>query len=237
MGLVEELLVIVSWPVAAPAMRGSNPRLTVTACLGLKVIGKPASTILKPLPATWAELMVTGTFPFDVSVTVCSAAAILTVTLPKDTLPVLSARLSTAGLSSTAKFSVALPAFAVKITDSEELTAETVAVNVALVEPAATVTVAGTAIALLLLVTLTVVPPLGAAAPSSTVQLSVPEPVIAALLQVIPSSAAELLGLAASTPVPLRVMTVVGVPDELLVIVSCPAAAPVLPGLNCASTP
>jgi hypothetical protein len=63
------------------------------------------------------------------------------------------------------------------------LTEETVAVNVALLAPAATVTVAGTVTAELLLARLTLKPPLGAAALSATVQESVPAPVIDPLAQ------------------------------------------------------
>jgi hypothetical protein len=58
------------------------------------------------------------------------------------------------------------------------VTADTVAVNGALVAPEATVTEAGTPIALLLLLRLTASPVLGAAAVNLTVQLSVPGPLI-----------------------------------------------------------
>jgi hypothetical protein len=64
------------------------------------------------------------------------------------------------------------------------LTADTVAVKLAVVDPAATVTEAGTVTAELLLARLTANPPLGAAAFSVTVQLSVPAPVIDPLAQV-----------------------------------------------------
>lgn len=89
---------------------------------------------------------------------------------------------------------------------------DTVAVNEALVKPAATVTVAGTAIALLLLPRLAVTPPLGAAAFKVTMQLSVPEPVIVPLLHVSP--------LNTGTPVPLRLTTAVGFEEALLVMVN-----------------
>jgi hypothetical protein len=61
-----------------------------------------------------------------------------------------------------------------------------VAVKLAVVDPAATVTEAGTVTAELLLVRLTVKPPLAAAALSVTVQPSVPAPVIELLLQLNP---------------------------------------------------
>jgi len=66
------------------------------------------------------------------------------------------------------------------------LTEDTVAVKPAVVAPAATVTLAGTTTAVLLLARLTARPPLGAAAFSVTVQLSVPAAVIDALAQLNP---------------------------------------------------
>jgi len=63
------------------------------------------------------------------------------------------------------------------------VTVVAVAVKLALVAPAATVTVAGKVTAELLLDRLTVKPPLGAAALNPTVQLSVPAPVIDPLEQ------------------------------------------------------
>jgi hypothetical protein len=63
------------------------------------------------------------------------------------------------------------------------LTADTVAVKLAVVDPAATATDAGTVTAELLLARLTANPPLGAAAFSVTEQLSVPAPVIDELVQ------------------------------------------------------
>lgn len=63
------------------------------------------------------------------------------------------------------------------------VTAETVAVKVALVAPAATVTLAGTVADALLLASVTAMPLVGAAAVRVSVQLSVPSPVNDALLQ------------------------------------------------------
>jgi hypothetical protein len=62
-------------------------------------------------------------------------------------------------------------------------TADTVAVKVALVAPAATVTEAGTVTAVALLASVTTCPLLPAAAPTVTVQESVPTPVIDAFEQ------------------------------------------------------
>jgi hypothetical protein len=103
------------------------------------------------------------------------------------------------------------------------LTADTVAVKLAVVDPAATATDAGTVTAELLLARLTANPPLGAAAFSVTEQLSVPAPVIDELVQLRLVKAAVL----AEVPVPLRPATIVPFPQALLAIVSWPAAVPV----------
>jgi hypothetical protein len=63
------------------------------------------------------------------------------------------------------------------------VTAATVAVKVTVVAPAATVTLVGTATEALLLERVTAIPPVGAAAFNVTVQLSVPAPVMDALVQ------------------------------------------------------
>ena len=94
-----------------------------------------------------------------------------------------------------------------------------------MVAPEATFTEAGTVTAELLLARLTTNPPLAAATFSVTVQLSVPAPVIDALLQVKP--------LNAGVPEPLR-LTTVDVPlEELLVKVNDPVSAPAAVGSNC----
>ena len=102
------------------------------------------------------------------------------------------------------------------------LTDETVAVKFAVVEPAATVTEAGTVTAELLLARLTVKPPLGAAALSPTVHVSVPAPVIDPPAQL--NEPEDLWWLSCPRFVPFAVR-----PDyersigwvELLVIVTC----------------
>jgi hypothetical protein len=71
------------------------------------------------------------------------------------------------------------------------LTAETVAVKLAVVAPAPTVTEAGMVTALLLLARLTARPPVAAALLNVTVQLSVPAPVMDALEQLNPLRAGD----------------------------------------------
>jgi hypothetical protein len=79
--LVEELLLIVSRPTAAPAAVGSNWTLSVTIWFGFKVIGNVAPDTVNAVPVNAAELMVTGAVPVEVKVTGC-VDAVLTVTLP-----------------------------------------------------------------------------------------------------------------------------------------------------------
>jgi hypothetical protein len=79
---VDELLVIVSCPLALPVAMGANCTCNVIDCVGFSVAGKLPPTIVKPVPVTAAEFTVTGEFPIDVSVNVC-AVVVFTVTLPK----------------------------------------------------------------------------------------------------------------------------------------------------------
>src|ERR1039458_10415995 len=61
--LVDELLVMVSCPVAAPAAVGSNSTLSVACWPGFNVIGNVPPEIAKPAPATAAALTGTGAGP------------------------------------------------------------------------------------------------------------------------------------------------------------------------------
>jgi hypothetical protein len=203
--LVEELLEMVSCPVAAPTAAGSNCTLSDTAWPRFSVAGRLGPDMVKPAAASVAELMVTGAVPVEVRVTDWGVAAVLTCTLPKATLVALTASVGTAAFNCRAKVSDTPPALAMSVTVCSELTGERVAVNPALVAPAGTVTVTGTMTAGLLLARLAVSPPLGAAAFSVTVQASVADPVRALLVQfnelnvVVPTVVA----------VPLRPITIV----------------------------
>jgi hypothetical protein len=115
------------------------------------------------------------------------------------------------------------PAVAVNVTVSAVVTAATVALKLALVALAGTVTDAGTVTARALLARLTANPPEGAAAVRLTVHASVPEPVILLLEQesvlragggVIDGGAAIAAALKFTTTSPW---------DELLEIVRAPA--------------
>ena len=183
-----------------------------------------APETVKPVPATESALTFTAAVPVEDRVSVC-VAAVFTFTLPKARLDELTLSVGTEAPSCRAKVSVTPLALAVRVTATPELTEETVAVKLALVAPAATVTEAGTVTDELLLARLTAKPPVGAAAFRVTVQLSVPAPVIEPLVQ--------LSALSIGTPVPLRVTTAEVPLEELLVRVSWPVAASAVVGSKC----
>jgi len=186
------------------------------------VTGKFTPDIEKPVPASIPALMVSAAVPEEVSVIDCGVAALFTFTLPKLRLSALSVSPGAEAFNCTAKLSVTLAAVAVSVAACAVLTAVTAALNVALGEPAATLTVDGTVTALLLLARLTVNPPVAAAAFSVTVQLSVPDPVNESVVQLSP--------LNTGTPVPLREMVVEPPLAALLVRVTVPLSAPLALG-------
>jgi hypothetical protein len=77
-----ELLLIASWPLAAPGDVGSNCTCSVIDWVGFSVAGKLPPRIAKPAPEIAAEFTVTGDVPVDVNVTDC-IVDVFTVTLPK----------------------------------------------------------------------------------------------------------------------------------------------------------
>ena len=107
---------------------------------------------------------------------------------------------------------------------SSVVTAETVAVNPALVAPAGTVTDPGTVTALLSLDRLTASPPGAAGAERLTVQASLPDPVIELWLQLRAFSVP-----AAACPVPLKLIVAV-LGEALSLTVMLPLALPVAVG-------
>lgn len=81
----------------------------------------------------------------------------------------------------------------------------------------------------LLLARFTVKPSLGAAVLSVPARASVPDPVMAPLLQ-----DSALKGGGVAIPVPLKAITAIPIVEALLATASCPAAVPLAPGSNCA---
>jgi hypothetical protein len=166
-------LLIVIDPFAAAAVVGANFTVNVVDCPGFSVTGKLSPVIVKPEPASVAELMVSAAVPDEVSVTV-RVTDEFTVTSPKARLLVLSDSCGDPPVSCKANVLVTAPAVALRVAVVVVLTAATVAVKAALAALAATVTEAGTVTELLLLDRVTVCPPVPAAALSVTVQVSVP---------------------------------------------------------------
>jgi hypothetical protein len=139
------------------------------------VSGNVAPEIVKPDPEIDAELMTTEAVPVEFRVTNCEVA-VLTATLPKLRLDEPRLNVGTPVPNCTSKVEAAPPTFAESMAVCELVTDETVAEKLALLAPAATVTVAGTVTAELLLDRLTANPPLAATAFSVTVHVSVPAP-------------------------------------------------------------
>jgi hypothetical protein len=149
--------------------------------------------------------------------------------LPKDRLDelILNAAIP-AGAAPNCKANVCdtPPALAVTVAVWAELTEETEALKAALVAPAGTITEAGTVTALLSLARVVLIPPAGAGALNAAVQESVAAPVKLAFAQLN-----ELrVGMLTEAPMPLRLITAVPPPEELLVIVNCPVADPAVVG-------
>jgi hypothetical protein len=103
--LVEELLWIVNCPDAVPIAVGSNCTFSVTDWLGFKVTGNVAPDMVKPVPVSAAELIVTGAIPVEVRVTGC-VDGVFTDTLPNVRLAVLSVN---CGLASAVPVSLSVP--------------------------------------------------------------------------------------------------------------------------------
>jgi hypothetical protein len=174
----------------------------------------------KPVPVSVAALTVTDAVPVDVKVTDC-VDVVFSVTSPKGRLVEL--RLSAGMAVEVTAFNCrskpmeAPPAVAVSVAVWAVVTDDTVAVNGAQVAFSGIVTVAGTETAASLLDKLTLKPPLGAAALSVTVQVSVADPVKEALPQ---ERALNVAAVPVAIPVPLKAMVAVPLVEALLVMVS-----------------
>lgn len=114
-GLAEELLKIVSCPVAAPVAAGLNCTLSVIVWLGFNVAGNVAPDIVKPAPVSDAALIVTGALPVDVRAIDCISGA-FTATLPNARLLVLMLSVGEAAFNCSGKYLDTPPALAVSVT-------------------------------------------------------------------------------------------------------------------------
>jgi hypothetical protein len=112
---LEELLVSVSVPEAAPAAVGSNCTVRVAVCVGLRVSGKVAPETVNPVPAMAAALTVTAEPPVDERVTVC-VVGVFTFTAPKPMLAALTLSVGTDAPSCSANVFATLLALAVSVT-------------------------------------------------------------------------------------------------------------------------
>ena len=153
-----------------------------------------------PVPVTEFDLMVTAAVPLEVTVT-DFVTAVPTDTLPNASEVALRLRAGTDAFSCIAKFCEEELRLAATEAACELVTEATFAVNDAVDRPEATATVAGTVTALLLLATLTLTPPDGAAELSDTVQGVVPAPVN----ELLPHERAFTVGVSGE-PDPLRVI-------------------------------
>ena len=99
---VDELLAIVSWPLADPETVGVNVSDKVSDWLGFSVTGSVPATTLKAAPLIETVFTVTGEVPEDVSVSVF-VTDVFTAMLPKLRLVALSVSFGTAGVCAVVK--------------------------------------------------------------------------------------------------------------------------------------
>ena len=123
--------------MAAPAVAGSNCTFSVTDWVGFKVTGKVAPDMVKPVPLSVAELMVTGAVPVEVNVT-GSVVGVFTVTLPNAKLAGLMLSVGTCGIQPVQKVLETPPARRSGSPACQRSSPLTVAVNPALVALAGT---------------------------------------------------------------------------------------------------
>jgi hypothetical protein len=222
-GFVDELLLIVSCPVAAPTADGSKVSVTVIVWPGFNAAGRVGDEAEKPLPVAVTEFTVTAFVPLEVSVTVC-VVGVFTATPPNEMLVAFRVRADTAAFSCSRIAFEVLPVVAVSVADCALLTEAAFAVNDALVAVAGMVTELGTVTALLLLARDAVTPPVGAEPDRLTVHVSANDPVI----EVLPQFTALTVGVTV-VPVPLRLTVAVG---ALLESANCPFAELAVVGSN-----
>lgn len=138
--------------------------------------GKLPPDTMNPAPVIESELIVNAAVPLEVSVTDL-VTAVPTDTFPNASDVVLSVRAGVAAFSCKAKLFEMEFALADTVAVCDVLTEATVAVNEAVLAPDATVTLAGTVTALVLLARLTLCPADGAGALRLTEQDVEPVPV------------------------------------------------------------
>lgn len=227
------LLLIVSVPAALLAAFGANMTLSVTACLGFSVIGKVTPDTVNPAPLITRELIVSGPVPLEVSVT-GSVAVVPTFTLPKFRLPGL---IASCGLVCPTPMLITRIAILLCLIALLLIRSAPVAVPAAL----------GVDVTLIVTVCLGFsvtgkVAPDTANSPLIACELIVNGPVpvevtVTGNVAVDPTltlpkfrlvGLTDSCGIVRDTPVPVRRITVDGVAEELLLMVSVPVIAPVV---------
>jgi hypothetical protein len=171
-------------------MAGLNCTVSVRDCPGDNFAGNVPPDTENPVPCTEAELTSRGQVPTDFNVTNW-VAAVFTGTVPKATLVVLTLIVDTTPVRVMTYVVVTPAELALKVAFCVDPTADALAVKPALVAPAGTVTVAGTATAALLLDRPTLSPPVGAGAFRFTVHALFANPDTDALLHESELTAAD----------------------------------------------
>lgn len=115
MAAAAALLLMVTVPLAAPAVVGSKLTLSVAVWLGFSVIGKLMPESPKPVPATAAPLMVSAAVPDEVSVTVF-VIAVFSRSVPNATLLELSVNAGLVAFSVSEQVFETPPEVAVSVT-------------------------------------------------------------------------------------------------------------------------
>lgn len=234
-GLEIDVLTMVTKPLAVPVADGSNCTSNEAVWPGASVAGKAAPERENPAPLKVTELTTTATVPADLSVTVWVAAE-FRITFPKEMLVALRPSTVVEAFNCTAKVLESLPELAVRVAVWAEPTAATIAVKLALVASAGTVTETGTVTEGSLLERFTSNPPFAATPLSVTMQASVPDPVIDLAAHVNAPSVAGVLDVASGLncnakdldELP-RLAVIVAVCGEVTVATVAVKAAPVAP--------
>ena len=102
-GSVDEVLPMVTCPLAEPLTAGLNWTESVAVWPGLRLIGNATPEMEKPAPLTVAEFTVTATVPVDERVSDCVLDE-LTVTLPNSMIEALNDNVGTTAFNCSATF-------------------------------------------------------------------------------------------------------------------------------------
>lgn len=179
-GFTDELLTMVSCPLAVPVAVGLNCTVRLRDWPEFKVTGKVAPVTEKPVPEMLTELMVTAAVPVELNVSDC-VIGLFRIVLPKEMVVAFTDNTAVAAVNCSETDFDVLPLVALSFTDCEVVTAATFAVNATLVDPDGTVTELGTVTDEPLLESDTLMPPEDAALDKATLHESASDPVMEVL--------------------------------------------------------